>query len=740
MAAMQPFVNWKNSIGISTSIVDVATIGNNSTAIKNHITNLYNSSNLSFVLLVGDASEVSSGSYSGGLSDAYYSTITADKYPDIFVGRFSANNTAHVDTQVERTVAYEQEGHELSMGGWNTWGMGVASNQGAGAGHYGESDDQHIGLIRNELLAYGFTKVDEIYDPTGTKTMVRNGLNEGRRVVNYCGHGSSTSWGSTGFSNTDVNALTNVGKLPFICSVACVNGAFSGTCFAEAWMRATHNDDPTGAIACYMSSVNQSWAPPMYAEGNHSKSGYYGAAERFWMETHECLGTNWYGGSCCMMDLAGSTGQQEFMNWIYFGDPSLCVRTAIPPAISMSFPLGLPNGLCPPGPEHEVMIEIKPGLENYVPGSGYMYYRFDSGAAYTAVPLTELGGDQFSAVIPNTAPGDEPEFYFTAEGDGGTTIFSPPDAPNSVYSFELGFIELVMEEDFEAESGWTVSSQNLQTGEWERADPSGTTAQPEQDHTPAGTKCFVTGASGGSSGDNDVDGGPTQLISPTLDFSSGDAEISFYIWFYHTDYGTQQPLQVHVTNGGAWQKVADVSHGGDWALFTFTLSDHVTPTADVQVRFTANDNPNDDIVEALVDDMMVQRYIYDPALWADGYSIPVSTGAVIDLSMNAGAANAAKPYLLLGSLSGTSPGFPLPGGATLPLNWDYFTDIILLLLNTAVCQNFMGSLDGTGQAVATLNAPGPLDSMLIGETAHFAFTTGSPFDFQSNAIPVTFDP
>ena len=28
---------------------------------------------------------------------------------------------------VERSVEYEQAGHDLSMGGWNTWGMGIAS-------------------------------------------------------------------------------------------------------------------------------------------------------------------------------------------------------------------------------------------------------------------------------------------------------------------------------------------------------------------------------------------------------------------------------------------------------------------------------------------------------------------------------------------------------------------------------------------------------------------------------------
>ena len=43
-----------------------------------------------------------------------------------------------------------------------------------------------------------------------------------------------------------------------------VNGDFTGVCFAETWLRATHNQtgEPTGAIATLM-SLSTSWAPPM---------------------------------------------------------------------------------------------------------------------------------------------------------------------------------------------------------------------------------------------------------------------------------------------------------------------------------------------------------------------------------------------------------------------------------------------------------------------------------------------
>ncbi|MHC4944092.1 MAG: C25 family cysteine peptidase [Planctomycetota bacterium] len=366
MSAVQPLVDWKNSIGINTTMVDVATIGNNSTAIANYIKSVYNSSNLAFVLLVGDANEVKSMPYSYTVSDPDYTTITADWYPDLLIGRFSAQTTAHVETQVERTVAYEMEGHDVGMGGWNAAALGVASNQGAGAGHYGESDDQHVDLMMDELTDYGFTTITKSYDYWGTTTIIKNALNDGVRTVQYTGHGWSGGWGNGGgMDNNDVDNLINTGMLPFVVSVACNVGEFdSGTCFCEAWMRATHSGEPTGSIAHYGSSVSQSWAPPMYGQGNHCIGNKYGAIDRFFMNMNWSIGCEWFGGSCCMMELAGSGGRDMFRTWIVFGDPSLRIFGAAGPQTLMadgfSIPVSTPT---------QINFTICPG-EDY---AGYNY-------------------------------------------------------------------------------------------------------------------------------------------------------------------------------------------------------------------------------------------------------------------------------------------------------------------------------------------------------------------------------
>ncbi len=314
---VQPLVNHKNGIGINTTAVGVSTIGNNATSIKNYIQNVYNTSDLAFVLLVGDSAQVATPTASGGSADPTYAKLAGgDNYPDIMVGRFSAETAAQVDTQVLRTVEYETM--PATTQDWFWRGTGIASNQGAGAGDEGQADNVHMDQIRQWLLAHGYTQVDQIYDPTGTAAQVSAALNAGRGIVNYCGHGSATSWGSTGFSNSNVNALVNDNMLPFIVSVACVNGQFAGTtCFAEAWLRATHNGEPTGAIAVYMSSINQSWASPMEAQDE------FNLLLTNATEPYHSYGTLCYAGSCSMMDDYGADGVDMFNTWHVFGDPSV---------------------------------------------------------------------------------------------------------------------------------------------------------------------------------------------------------------------------------------------------------------------------------------------------------------------------------------------------------------------------------------------------------------------------------
>ena len=96
--------------------------------------------------------------------------------------------------------------------------------------------------------------------------------------------------------------------------------------------------------------------------------------------------------------------------------------------------------------------------------------------------------------------------------------------------------------------------------------------------------------------------------------------------------------------------------------------------------------------------------------------------------------------ILLGSITGTSPGTPLPGGlATLPLNWDAYTDFMVGLLNTPLYSGFLGSLDAAGESAAQLNAPA-LPTGFVGVEMFYAYCLNNPFDFASNSAMVEIVP
>ena len=338
MSAMQPFIDWKTQIGMPVEIVDVATIGNSS-AIKTYIQNYYNTNGLTFVLLVGDAAQVPS-SYSSGDSDNDYSYIVGnDHYPDLFVGRFSAENISQVETQVERSVTYEENPYNDID--WFTTGTGIASSQ--GTGDDGEYDYEHIRNINTDLLNFTYTYCHELFDGSQggndasgnpTPSMVAQALNDGSSIINYCGHGSTNSWGSSNFSSSDVNNLTNNGMLPFIWSVACVNGNFvGGSCFAEAWLRAENNGEPTGAVATLMSTINQSWNPPM--DGQDEMNDIL--VESYTDNIKRSFGGLSMNGCMHMNDEYGSGGDEITDTWTCFGDPSLMVRTAVPQEMTASY-------------------------------------------------------------------------------------------------------------------------------------------------------------------------------------------------------------------------------------------------------------------------------------------------------------------------------------------------------------------------------------------------------------------
>ncbi len=622
MTNMQPFVAHKNSIGINTSIVGISTIpgGNTTTAIKNYIQSVYDTSDLAFVLLVGDAAQIVTPQSAGYAADPSYSLLAgSDDYPDIMLGRFSAQNSGEVDTQVERTIEYEQMPAVEQTWFWK--GTGIGSND-AGVGDDGEHDWEHQRNIRADLLGYGYTEVDELYDgsqggadATGnpSASTVEGCLNAGRGIINYTGHGSSSSWGTTSFSTADINDLVNDNMLPFIISVACNNGQFDdyGSCFGEAWLRATHNGEPTGAVVCYASSDSQPWDPPMEAQDEINLL--------YVAEAYLSYGAYCFAGSCSMMDeYPGSsgtwgTGPHTFYTWHIFGDPSVRITGAVETAaVKISFPEGLPEYIGP-NVDNTITVLIEDGGEAYVPGSATLYCRYDGGS-YQTSSLTPMGGSLYEATLPPAMCDAAPEYYISAEGSEGTIALSPEEAPTFSYTAIVGIKTVLIDDDFEMDQGWTVvNDASLTQGTWERgvpiAEPGVGYYAPLTDYDGSG-QCYLT--------ENalmaDVDNGPTWLISPMVDLSASTNPVLEYARWWLNDDRDGDPLDVEISNDGGdnWiliERVMELDPEAElveeWVARTVFISDYVTPTSEVMVRFGASDVPNNSKNEGGIDAVVI---------------------------------------------------------------------------------------------------------------------------------------
>ena len=559
-------------------------MGNSTSAIQNYIQAVYDSSDLAFVLLVGDIAQIASpdvwANGEWGASDPSYSRLAgADDYPDVLIGRFSASTAAHVDTQVQRSIEYESL--PATEQDWFWKGTGIASDEGAGIGDEGQSDIQHESEIRAWLIGAGYTEVDQVYDPGASDSQVAAALNAGRGVVNYTGHGYSGGWSSSGFNTADVNALTNTGKLPFIISVACNNGEFENyaSCFGEAWLRATHNGAPSGAAAIYASSVSQSWAPPMEGQDEINLLLTDPA------EPLHSFGGLCFGGSMSMMDAYGSAGVEMFETWIVFGDPSLRVRgTPIPPTGMVVTP---GTGLAAEGPAGGPVSR-----ESVI----YTVTNYDETpmefSATVNVPWLDVSGG--SGTIP---PGESVEV---------TVGFNDCSCnmDHGRYAADVEFLNLSRHEgDAVREASLVIGAPALRD-RWDLASDPGWIAEGRWEFgAPTGGGGWGMGNPdpvAGASGDN-VFGvvltgdlppsitGPYYLTTGPMDFSATDSVMLKFQRWLNTQSDPPMSATVEVSTDGAgwqevWGNVADVTDA-EWVAVEYDISALVAGSSSTKVRW-----------------------------------------------------------------------------------------------------------------------------------------------------------
>lgn len=230
------------------------------------------------------------------------------------------------------------------------------------------------------------------------------------------------------------------------------------------------------------------------------------------------------------------------------------------------------------------------------------------------------------------------------------TTWSPNSSNNSItVQLDEGYYD-----DFALDLGWTVTS-TASTGAWERGEPDGTfqqgnPANPDFDlPNDISDQAYVTGNGGGNAGNDDVDDGITELISPVFDLSGyTDPIVRYSRWFYNAGgFGgnANDSLTIEISNGITTVVLNQIDIiWNNWVQDTFIVSNYIAPTANMRITFRAGDYGQGHIVEAAIDGFSV----------VDNPSVAVDDPFQNDIQLNV---------------------FPNPVGESATIRYDLGTDL-----------------------------------------------------------------
>jgi len=347
---LEPFITWKTEQGYDVTVGVTETIGTSTTAIKNYIQGLWDAATVdnpapSYLLIVGDIPQVpafNGSTDSGHVTDLNYVRLNGNDFlPEMYYGRFSATNVSQLIPQVDKILMYEKyemsdpsylERTTLIAGVDGSW----AATHGNGVLNYGEAN------YFNE--AHGLDVTTYPYPTSGnSESDIIADVNAGVGYLNYTAHGSETTWYDPSFTIGNVNSLTNDERYPVVVGNCCLTNHFNtGTCFGEAWLRATN-----GAVI-YIGGTNSTywdedywWSVGYFTPTSTANPTYagtdYGMFDALFHDHNEAF-QDWAhtAGSMVVtgnMAVQGSNSSRKNYYWeIYsiMGDPSLMPYIGVP--------------------------------------------------------------------------------------------------------------------------------------------------------------------------------------------------------------------------------------------------------------------------------------------------------------------------------------------------------------------------------------------------------------------------
>ncbi len=258
-SSLKNLTDYYTAAGYSPEVKNVADLNSDTNTIKQYIQGIYDQGELDYVLLIGDLPSIPQKrmrDFHDPLFGAYYDTLPSDAWyffldgtdyaADVAFGRFPATDQTELDYMITKTLDFHNRKYP---GDWEKKVMMVAHGTHYPTGTYT--------VCSRGIMRHNYTLETPVMDSIFGSTKINGhdvgnadvtaGINEGRLVVNYRGHGQPTcwrDWNKTGgvdcdkYSTTHAAALQNGHKTPVVFNIACSNAnmLYSEHCLGEAFI------------------------------------------------------------------------------------------------------------------------------------------------------------------------------------------------------------------------------------------------------------------------------------------------------------------------------------------------------------------------------------------------------------------------------------------------------------------------------------------------------------------------
>ncbi len=533
-----------------------------------------------------------------------------DLLAEVYVGRIPAGSAPEAYAVVAKTLDYIASedpyldevlmaGEHLRFGGFGEYG--------------GYSLDEIIDVS----TTHGYTTVgipsalynmDKLYDLTWTdndwpNTEIINRINSGVHIINHYGH-CNYFW-ALKMTTADVITQMNNNKYYFMYTQGCQAGGFDADdCWAEfATVKTDH-----GAFAGIMNT--------RYGFGRRSTDG---PSQRFNREFLDAI----YNPAEAKPQLGRANQDSkednlyrindECMRWCYyqltlFGDPAISFKSVS--GVAFDYPEGLPERIMP---ETETAFDIAvygTGTGVPAPGTGQLHYIINEGEVQTVAMVEKTPPNIYEATLPSVVCGDRLKYYISMEESGGARFYDPdPAAPREAMVSED--IDILFEDDFETDKGWTISG-----GLWQRGIPTGQGAgdldYPRPDPTEGCSGPNVFGYN--LEGDYEPMLPEMYLTGPTINCSNRDnVYLKYWRWL-----GVEGPYNDHasieVSNNGTdwvtiWENEMMISDI-EWLEYELDISEVAANQESIHIRWVMG--PTSPILNHIgwnIDDVRVVSYL-----------------------------------------------------------------------------------------------------------------------------------